>query len=54
MWMTYQLALSLAARLFPMSFPFSRSKSHQMRFFHPHLAPPASSPGQQGNPFLAT
>ncbi|CAF2114533.1 unnamed protein product [Brassica oleracea] len=35
------------ARLFPVSFPFSRSKSHQMRFFHPHLYPsvaPAPSP----------
>ncbi|WZZ69725.1 receptor-like serine/threonine-protein kinase ALE2 [Brassica napus] len=38
------------ARLFPMSFPFSRSKSHQMRFFHPHLAPPASSPAFPPNP----
>ncbi|CAH8361190.1 unnamed protein product [Eruca vesicaria subsp. sativa] len=31
-----------SARLFPMSFPFTRSKSHQMRFFHPHLYPSAS------------
>nr|VDD34962.1 unnamed protein product [Brassica oleracea] len=34
------------ARLFPMSFPFTRSKSHQMRFFHP----PASSPAFSPNP----
>ncbi|KAF8090323.1 hypothetical protein N665_0479s0026 [Sinapis alba] len=42
-----------SARLFPMSFPFTRSKSHQMRFFHPHLypsAPPASSPAFPPNP----
>ncbi|KAG2323604.1 hypothetical protein Bca52824_016817 [Brassica carinata] len=42
-----------SARLFPMSFPFTRSKSHQMRFFHPHLypsAPPASSPAFSPNP----
>uniref|UniRef100_M4F5V5 Protein kinase domain-containing protein n=1 Tax=Brassica campestris TaxID=3711 RepID=M4F5V5_BRACM len=38
------------ARLFPMSFPFTRSKSHQMRFFHPHLYPPASSPAFSPNP----
>ncbi|KAF8118306.1 hypothetical protein N665_0005s0073 [Sinapis alba] len=41
------------ARIFPMSFPFSRSKSHQMRFFHPHLYPsvaPAPSPALSPNP----
>ncbi|CDY31977.1 hypothetical protein HID58_024599 [Brassica napus] len=38
------------ARLFPMSFPFTRSKSHQMHFFHPHLYPPASSPAFSPNP----
>ncbi|KAG5386912.1 hypothetical protein IGI04_038382 [Brassica rapa subsp. trilocularis] len=39
------------ARLFP--FPFSRSKSHQMRFFHPHLYPslaPAPSPALAPKP----
>jgi len=47
--MTYQLALSFAARLFPMSLPFTRSKAHQMHFFHPYLNPsvaPTPSPGQ--------
>ncbi|KAJ4888875.1 Receptor-like serine/threonine-protein kinase ALE2 [Raphanus sativus] len=42
-----------SARLFPMSFPFTRSKSHQMRFFHPHLypsTPPVSSPAFSPNP----
>ncbi|CAN7063677.1 unnamed protein product [Brassica oleracea var. botrytis] len=41
------------ARLFPVSFPFSRSKSHQMRFFHPHLYPsvaPAPSPALAPKP----
>uniref|UniRef100_A0A1J3JK44 Receptor-like serine/threonine-protein kinase ALE2 n=1 Tax=Noccaea caerulescens TaxID=107243 RepID=A0A1J3JK44_NOCCA len=41
------------ARLFPMSLPFARSKSHQMRFFHLHLNPavaPAASPAFSPNP----
>ncbi|CAA7037369.1 unnamed protein product [Microthlaspi erraticum] len=52
--MTYQLALlSFAARLFPMSLPFARSKSHPMHFFHPHYNPavaPAASPAFAPNP----
>ncbi|CAN8257553.1 unnamed protein product [Cochlearia groenlandica] len=30
------------ARLFPLSFPFTRSKSHHTHFFHPRLHPPVS------------
>ncbi|CAN6970924.1 hypothetical protein IGI04_034044 [Brassica rapa subsp. trilocularis] len=39
--------LYFAARLFPMSLPFTRSKSHQIHFFHPRPNPslaPAPSP----------
>nr|VDC59312.1 unnamed protein product [Brassica rapa] len=42
------------ARLFPMSLPFTRSKSHHTHFFHPRHNPslaPAPLPGQQRNHF---